>query len=68
MPAAELKEALEAHAMGSVDVIVSLASVCQVDWEEALRAYQEHCRGAAKALLERAAAAKERKASGGGRR
>jgi hypothetical protein len=67
MPAAELKEALEAHARGSVDVIVSLASACQVDWEEALRGYQEHYRTAAKALLERAQAAKERKREQGRR-
>ena len=59
----QLTEALAAHAKGSVDVIVNLASACDVGWDEALRAYPDAYKAAAKAVLERATAARDRRAA-----
>lgn len=54
-------EAMTAHARGSCDAILALATVRSVPWDDALRSYPAMFQTAAADLLERIAKARDRK-------
>lgn len=60
-----LLDVLTARARQEASFVVQLASTCTTKWDDALAAYPELFREAAKALLDRAAASRERRSSRG---
>lgn len=60
-PDQTLLATLRARARGEADFVVTVAGTRQVSWSDALRLYADCFTEAAKALLERAAAAQARR-------
>jgi hypothetical protein len=57
----QLKEVLEARARGEVDFVMGIASALKVTWEDALATYPEVFKRTADAVLQRVAAARDRR-------